>query len=364
MTRVRNTDLRALVRELGTLYGAADMPSLAGRVTRCLRGLFDCELASFDLIDLRAVHWNTLVVSPALPDWGEFLASLQRHAHEHPIVSHAARHRYPHAIRISDLVGLRAYREMGIYQELCVPYVQSMDRQLGFVNKPTETLAFGVSVNRRGRDFSVEQRAQLELLRPHLLQAYRLAQEHHHLHERERTGREGVAAAVGGGWCQIDAAGRLEWATAGVERLLVRYFASWRAGSNRLPSEVLTLLRPALAAGRKSVEDAPCLGRSWSVVRTFGTLQIRLAARIEAGRWQLLLAEDGRDPDAETLARQHGLSRREAEALFWVGQGKTNEEIGMILSISKRTAQKHVERLLAKLDVVNRAAAVRMALNR
>ncbi len=361
MTRVRHAEMVGLVKALETLYGAADMPSLAGRVTGCLRELFECEAATFDLIDLSAVHWNTLVVSPVVPDWDAFLAALQRHAHEHPIVSHAARHLYPHAIRISDLIELRPYRRTGIYNEMFVPYAQRMDRQLGFVTRPTETLAFGASVNRRGKDFSAEQRTLLELLRPHLLQAYRLAQAHHRVLAREQAVREDAAAAAGG-LCQIDAAGRLEWTTAQVEGLLARYFVPWTISSNHLPSEVLTLLRPALAAGRKSAGNGPVLGRSWCVTRTFGTLRVRLAAKGEAGRWQLLFAEDPRDADAGTLAARHGLTRREAETLFWVGQGKTNEEIGIILSISPRTAQKHVERLLAKLDVPNRTAAARMAL--
>ena len=142
-----------MVRGLETLYGAADMPSLAGRITRCLRELLDCELASFDLIDLSAVHWNTLVVSPVVPNWDASVQALQRHAHEHPIVSHAARHSYAHAIRISDLTSLRQYRRTGIYNEVFVPYVAGMDRQLGFVAKPSATLAFGASSTAGGRIF-------------------------------------------------------------------------------------------------------------------------------------------------------------------------------------------------------------------
>ena len=52
------------------------------------------------------------------------------------------------------------------------------------------------------------------------------------------------------------------------------------------------------------------------------------------------------------------LSVREAEVLRWVGQGKTNQEIGQLLDISPRTVKNHVQNILRKLGVSNRAQAV------
>lgn len=55
------------------------------------------------------------------------------------------------------------------------------------------------------------------------------------------------------------------------------------------------------------------------------------------------------------------LTQRETEVLRWVRNGKRNSEIGIILGISERTVEKHVEHLLAKLGVESRAAAIAMA---
>lgn len=52
------------------------------------------------------------------------------------------------------------------------------------------------------------------------------------------------------------------------------------------------------------------------------------------------------------------LSGRELEIMEWVGKGKTNLEIGMILSISPYTVKNHLQRIFRKLDVMNRAQAV------
>lgn len=59
-----------------------------------------------------------------------------------------------------------------------------------------------------------------------------------------------------------------------------------------------------------------------------------------------------------------GLSRREAEVLHWVIQGKRDAEIAVILDLSPRTAQKHVQSVLAKLGVETRTAAAAEALQR
>jgi transcriptional regulator EpsA len=53
-----------------------------------------------------------------------------------------------------------------------------------------------------------------------------------------------------------------------------------------------------------------------------------------------------------------GLSEREHEILHWVKTGKTNFEIGIILSISPNTVKNHLKRIFQKLDVSCRAQAV------
>ena len=53
-----------------------------------------------------------------------------------------------------------------------------------------------------------------------------------------------------------------------------------------------------------------------------------------------------------------GLSEREHEILHWVKTGKTNFEIGVILTISPNTVKNHLKRIFQKLDVSCRAQAV------
>ncbi len=66
-------------------------------------------------------------------------------------------------------------------------------------------------------------------------------------------------------------------------------------------------------------------------------------------------------PDFHSAAplESMGLSPR-AEVLLWIAQGKNNEEIAIILGVSRNTIKKHVVRVLEKLGVESRnTAAVR-----
>lgn len=51
------------------------------------------------------------------------------------------------------------------------------------------------------------------------------------------------------------------------------------------------------------------------------------------------------------------LSAREDEVMSWLAEGKSNEEIGIILSISPHTVKNHLDRIYRKIGVDNRHAA-------
>ena len=56
------------------------------------------------------------------------------------------------------------------------------------------------------------------------------------------------------------------------------------------------------------------------------------------------------------------LTVRELEILRWIYVGKSNFEIGVILSISPLTVKNHVQKILRKLNVLNRTQAIGKAL--
>ena len=77
----------------------------------------------------------------------------------------------------------------------------------------------------------------------------------------------------------------------------------------------------------------------------------------------LRLAETAETTGEDLLREKLNLTKRESEVLAWISQGKTNWEAAQILQMSPRTVNKHLEQIFKKLNVQNRTAAARIALN-
>lgn len=88
-------------------------------------------------------------------------------------------------------------------------------------------------------------------------------------------------------------------------------------------------------------------------------LIIRMATCSRSGQSMLVLEENdlARTPSAQELTVAFGLTQREAEVALWVVKGKTNRDIGLILGMSPRTVNKHLEHIYIKLGVETRTAA-------
>ena len=81
---------------------------------------------------------------------------------------------------------------------------------------------------------------------------------------------------------------------------------------------------------------------------------------------QLLLRISINSPHlgSQTLQKQFTITKRESEVLYWLANGKSNKEIAVILDMSVRTVNKHLEQVFPKLGVENRTAAAGMAIRK
>jgi DNA-binding CsgD family transcriptional regulator len=129
----------------------------------------------------------------------------------------------------------------------------------------------------------------------------------------------------------------------------------------RLLDDAYQLARTILIADRDKLEG---IAKGLLEIDTLGGSQIK-----EIGEHGRLITPPpgGAPPSGKKMPAQNplgswGLTARETEVLTWVAQGKTNYEIGVILSACTRTIGKHVERILSKLCVENRTTAAVTAL--
>jgi DNA-binding CsgD family transcriptional regulator len=70
-----------------------------------------------------------------------------------------------------------------------------------------------------------------------------------------------------------------------------------------------------------------------------------------------LLEEHTRSFSIDQIQHILGLSKREAEVLFWIAQDRDNQEISELIDCSLSTVKKHIEKIYQKLGVKSRTAA-------
>ena len=107
---------------------------------------------------------------------------------------------------------------------------------------------------------------------------------------------------------------------------------------------------------------SPCL--PLHIERAEKQLVIRFISNLIAEQYLLLLEEQELQVFSVSSLELLGLTKREAEVLFWVAKDKSNEAIAGLLNCKKGTVRKHLEHIHAKLDVQTRTAAVMVAIER
>ena len=91
-------------------------------------------------------------------------------------------------------------------------------------------------------------------------------------------------------------------------------------------------------------------------------LVIRLIPNLANGGFLLLLEEQQARSFSPIELELLGLTKREAEVLFWVAKDKTNPEIAELLSCSVGTVKTHLEHIYKKFGIQTRMAAVMYAI--
>ena len=93
-------------------------------------------------------------------------------------------------------------------------------------------------------------------------------------------------------------------------------------------------------------------------------LLIRLIANLIEEQYLILLEEQELRSFSVASLELLGLTKREAEVLFWVANDKSNAGIAKVLGCCEGTVRKHLEHVHQKLGVQTRTAAVMVALER
>lgn len=104
---------------------------------------------------------------------------------------------------------------------------------------------------------------------------------------------------------------------------------------------------------------ADCANRPVSSVQPFETreLTFQFVGMTAAAEILIKPMRSMTDSKDSVLASAFNLTPREAEVLYWLTLGKTNRDISIILGLSARTVNKHLEQVFQKMGIDNRTSA-------
>jgi DNA-binding CsgD family transcriptional regulator len=164
---------------------------------------------------------------------------------------------------------------------------------------------------------------------------------------------ESIEAALGRGHVLLGEDGAVRYCSQATRRLICRYVGGKADSPGRLPELLHDLVVQKLR--RRFFVESLKIKRGWTFGRGSRKLVVRFTRHPYAGCFLLLV--DEQIEEGRPVRAADELSPREREVAEWVCQGKSNDEIAIILGISTHTVKNHLDKVFRKLGVENRHAA-------
>jgi DNA-binding CsgD family transcriptional regulator len=360
------SDTESLRQSIRQLYTLRNPDTFGTDALLILNQLVPSEIPTFHCICTQKLK----ISISYLPDFPGLSAELEREINrgfgEHPI-SRNMPQTLNGAYQLSDFVSYEElHRLEGLYQSFLQP-LSIEDQLVVFLPNVTpvswhqllqvEASLAGVSLNRGQRSFTERDRLILNLLRPHLFQAYCNVQHYQQL----QTDLDQLQQSLNHlGVVILDALGRVQSIAPQAIKWLETYFSPPTCTAH-LPDHLWSWVKHQIAELTKT-PDLPKSCLPLRIQQSGKELVIRLVIEQPGERYLLLLEEQTPSP-MNSLALL-GLSQRETEVLACVMQGKENKAIATHLSINVSTVRKHLESIYCKFGVHSRTEAIAQALEK
>lgn len=337
---------------LPRLYQPQSLGSLPEHLAQCVAQAVPADCVGFNEVNLKKRQAVVTVYPPTAIGTG-LLKTFETRMSEHPLIAYQRRSGDLSARKISDFQSKARFHRLALFQEFFRPL--GVEDQFALSLRAGSTI-LALALNRQRRSFNENDRRTLNLLRPHLIRVYHNAEWATALRQ-ELDRLRGSLETMPLGLAILDGRGRVQFANAQARKLLQQYFDRPKS-FQRLPDALRDWLwQTCQWQGR----PLPNPTSEFRVAGTVATLVVRCGNLHDADGRVLTFQQYALTRPPERL-QSLGLTNREAEVLFWVVQGKSNPEIGIILDTASRTVQKHLEHVFAKLHVESRTAAARMAM--
>jgi DNA-binding CsgD family transcriptional regulator len=366
MEMLEINDMQQLNQGIQQLYTIHNLDTFGLDTLKIIDRLVPADIPAFQSTHVPTRQMSGVVLNCSIDFFTpELTAVIQQHYGQHPIVENIEQ-TFHGAYKISDFVSQQEFYGLeGLYQQYLglVGIEDQMtlflppDSSISLVNfAPTDENLVGFALNRSERNFSERDRTILNLLRPHLFQAYSNAQKFRQLNQNVYQIQQSLDYL---GTIVLNSEGRVISIAPQAIIWLENYFNK-SSYFNQIPDHLWSWAKHQVD-GLDWKSDIAKVCRPLRVQQNGRELTIRLV--VESSTQYLLLLEE------QTLASFNslellGLSQRETEVLHWLMQGKDNKYIAIQLNIKVGTIRKHLENIYLKLGVRSRTEAVAYALDK
>jgi DNA-binding CsgD family transcriptional regulator len=359
MESLEFNDLQKLNQSIQQLYALHNLETFGVDALLIIDRLVPSDIPLFHITNVQTQTVQDTFL-PDYPGLSPEMTNLKiQHLHEHPIAQNMNQ-ALQGACKISDFLSPQEFHQKeGLYQEFMRP-LATEDQMMLFLPSnnsgdwaqlaTANALLVGFAFNRSQRSFTERDRLLLNLLRPHLFQAYCNSQKYNQL----QTALHHLGIIV------LDTTGKVQLITPQATTWLATYFAN-SILPQQLPDYLWTWVKHQITQHSTST-DPQHVCSPLQIPHTDRQLTIRLIIDQDQNRYLLLLEEQ----TTNILDSLHllGLSQRETEVLALIIQGKTNNSIASLLKISPSTIRKHLENIYNKLEANSRTEAITKALGR
>lgn len=353
-------DTKKLLLAIQKLHALQDLSTFGTSTLAILDQLVPSEVPDFCLTNLQ----TRAISHTFLPSYPGFTPEMEQIPHrywrEHPIVQNMPQ-TLQGAYKISDFITPAKFHQLdGLYHQFL--RVIDCEEQMTLFLPPSQSQRYDaetcvtIALHRSQRNFTERDRLMLNLLRPHLFQAYCNVQQYHQTQQHLIQLHQSLNSL---GLIILNGVGQIQWITPSATRWLQTYFVTFTPGK-QLPEHLWAWVRYSLSRLTSDAILTPPL--PLRIEQEDKQLVIRFVIEQIGERYLLLLEE-------QTLSWLNslellGLSHREAEVLFWVIRGRDNLAIANQLNLRISTVRKHLENIYRKLNVQSRAEAIAQALEK
>jgi DNA-binding CsgD family transcriptional regulator len=359
-------DLSKLNQSIQQIYTLHNLDTFGVDALSIVDQLVPSYIPVFHLTDFQTYQIKDTFL-PNFPGLSPELQSIKTlYIGEHPLVQQMPQS-LAGACKISDFTSQQKLHALeGIYQQFLRP-LDTEDQMFLFL--PTAgvdnwfhqlqgiNVIAGFTLNRSNRSFTERDRTILNLLRPHLSQAYANAQQYQQLQQENGQLQQSLNHL---GAIVLDQEQQIKSIAPQAIIWLETYF-NHTTCSSQLPDHLRSWIKYQIACLKQN-PNSPNACLPLCSQQAGRELTIRLVIEPAANQYLLLLEE-------QTLSSLQsltllGLSQRETEVLALIIQGKNNQAIATQLSVHPCTIRKHLEHIYTKWNVNSRTEAIAYALNK